>query len=240
MKLSCIAVDDEPLALDLLVDNISRIPFLELRKRCSNVQEALVALNEQAIDLIYLDIQMPGLTGIQFLKSLTNPPQIIFITAYKHYAIEGFDLNVTDYLLKPVAFERFLQSANKAKEEKEKRNWQPAVPEKSPTHFFVNADYHLVKIHIPNILFVEGLKDYVKIYLSDRDRPIITRMTMKNIEQLLPVNDFLRVHKSFIICLDHIQSIRKNRIQIGKHEVAISDNNREELFQRLGGITPLL
>ena len=240
MNLTCIAVDDEPLALDLLVDNIQRIPFLTLYKRCNNVQDAISALNEMSIDLIFLDIQMPGLTGIQFLKSLKNPPQIIFITAYKQYALEGFDLNVTDYLLKPVAFDRFLQSANKAKEQHDLRNAPAHTKEKSNHHFFVNADYHLVKIDIHRIVFIEGLKDYVKIYLNDRERPVITRMTMKTIEQLLPIHDFLRVHKSYIIGLDHIQSIRKNRIQMGKHEVAISENNRAELFQRLGGINPLL
>jgi DNA-binding LytR/AlgR family response regulator len=187
--LNCIAVDDENLALDLIEDNIHKVPFLNLVKRCKNPFEAMEVLQNQEIDLIFLDIQMPGITGVQFLQSMTNSPMVIFVTAYKQYALEGFNLNVIDYLLKPIDFERFLKAVNKAAELhslKHKAVVNESVNEFKNSTIFVNADYSLVKIKTDEIAYVEGLKDYVKINLNSSNKPIVTRMTMKAIEEKLP------------------------------------------------------
>jgi DNA-binding LytR/AlgR family response regulator len=233
--LNCIAVDDENLALDLIEDNIHKVPFLNLVKRCKNPFEAMEVLQNQEIDLIFLDIQMPGITGVQFLQSMTNSPMVIFVTAYKQYALEGFNLNVIDYLLKPIDFERFLKAVNKAAELHSLKN-KAVVNEnelKNST-IFVNADYSLVKIKTDEIAYVEGLKDYVKINLNSSSKPIVTRMTMKAIEEKLPTSEFFRVHKSFIVSLDKIESIRNLKIKIGTAQIPISESYSEEFFKLIG------
>ena len=235
--LNCIAVDDENLALDLIEDNILKVPFLNLVKRCKNPFEAIEVLQSQEIDLIFLDIQMPGITGVQFLQSMTNSPMVIFVTAYKQYAIEGFNLNVVDYLLKPIDFERFLKAVNKAFEfynlkHKTITN-ENAIETKNAT-IFVNADYSLVKIKTDEITYVEGLKDYVKINLNSSNKPIVTRMTMKAIEEKLPTSEFFRVHKSFIVSLDKIESIRNLKIKIGNAQIPVSESYSEEFFKLIG------
>lgn len=235
--LNCIAVDDENLALDLIEDNIYKVPFLNLVKRCKNPFEAMEVLQNQAIDLIFLDIQMPGITGVQFLQSLTNNPMVIFVTAYKQYAIEGFNLNVIDYLLKPIDFERFLKAANKALELyslKHKAITNENVIVAKNAAIFVNADYSLVKIKTDEIIYVEGLKDYVKINLISSNKPVVTRMTMKAIEEKLPASEFFRVHKSFIVSLDKIESIRNLKIKIGVAQIPISESYSEEFFKLIG------
>lgn len=234
MTLRCLAIDDEPLALELLEDNIRQIPFLELVGSCRNAFEATDMLHNQAVDLIFLDIQMPGITGVQFLKSLqTAPPLVIFVTAYEQYAITGFDLNVVDYLLKPVAFERFLKAANKAYDIFKLQ--QAAIqPEPTATHFFVNANYSLVKVKFDEITYIEGLKDYVKIYVTSADRPVITRMTLKGIELKLPAGAFMRVHKSYIVSLDKIQAVRNLRITIGEMAVPIGEQYVDDFLKIIG------
>lgn len=234
--MNCLAVDDERLALDLLEDNIRKVPFLNLVKRCRNAFEALDIIREQPVDLLFLDIQMPGITGVQFLQSMPpNPPMVIFVTAYEQYALDGFNLDVIDYLLKPVSFERFLKAANKAYELHQLRRAEPlapaGTPPAGPEYLFVNADYSLVKIRVADILYVEGLKDYVKIYLSTAPRPVITRLTMKAMEERLPAQQFLRVHKSFIVAFDKIESIRNLRIKIGQVHVPVSESYSEQLFK---------
>jgi DNA-binding LytR/AlgR family response regulator len=234
----CLAVDDEMLSLELLEDNIRRIPFLQLVGRCINAYEAMDLLRQQPVDLIFLDIQMGGINGIQFLQSLSalsNKPMIIFVTAYKKYALEGFELDVLDYLVKPVAFERFLKAANKAADHYTLKQLPAATPSAaipSPVqdYFFVNVEYNLVKIDIGNICYIEGLKDYIKIFLQDTAKPVITRLPMKSIAEKLPVARFSRVHKSYIVAIDKIDSIRKNRIYIGQHIIPVSDSHREALF----------
>jgi DNA-binding LytR/AlgR family response regulator len=226
----CIAVDDETLALDLLEDNIRQVPFLQLVKRCKNAFEALEILQQQPVDLIFLDIQMPGLTGVQFLQSLPVKPMVILITAYKQHAIEGFELNVLDYLVKPVPFERFLKSANKALEFKNLKSLQQ-VPAEGNDFIFVNAEYNLIKIMIKDISYIEGLKDYIKIYLSQSPKPVITRLSMKAVEEKLPQGKYIRVHKSFIISIDKIISVRKNRVRLGETEIPISEHYRDNLFK---------
>ncbi len=227
----CLAIDDETLALDLLEDNIRQVPFLRLVKRCKNAYEAMEVLQAEPIDLIFLDIQMPGITGMQFLQSLQSRPMVIFITAYKKYALEGFNMDVLDYLVKPVPFDRFLKATNKALEYYNLKQKQSPASDAITEYIFVNSEYNLVKIMTNDITYIEGLKDYIKIHMASSSKPVITRMSLKAIEEKLPSTRFIRVHKSFIIAIDKISSIRKNRICIAEAEVPISDLYRANLFK---------
>ena len=228
LMLRCLAIDDEPLALELLEDNISQVPYLKLEGKCSNAFEALKFLQEQTVDLIFLDIQMPGLTGLQFIQSLTQRPMIILITAYEKFALEGFNLDVIDYLVKPVPLDRFIKACNKAWELynlrlKKTENSSPVEPE----FFFVNVEYSLLKVEFADIQWIEGLKDYIRIHLKNSSKPVITRMSMKAIEEELPSSRFIRVHKSFIVSVSAITSVRKNSIFIGVEEIPIGDNYKD-------------
>ena len=187
ITLRCIAVDDEPLALELLEDNISKVPFLKLVGSCENQLEAMKVMQDQTVDLVFLDIQMPGLTGLQFIQSLAQKPLFILITAYEKYALDGFNLDVVDYLVKPVALERFIKACNKALELHQLKN-KPANASASPPaeYIFVNSDYSLLKVVVADITWVEGYKDYIKIHLKNATSPIVTRMSMKTVEELLP------------------------------------------------------
>ena len=233
--LRCIAVDDEPLALELLEDNISQVPYLELVAKCSNAMEAMKVLEKEQVDLIFLDIQMPGLTGLQFIQSMREKPMIILITAYEKYALEGFNLDVTDYLVKPVSLDRFIKACNKAKElyELKHRSTNKENATKAD-YLFVNVDYSLVKVNFTDIKYVEGLKDYIKIHLKNSSRAIITRMPMKTIEEELPDNKFLRIHKSYIVSKDHITAVRKNSIFIDETELPVGENFRESVLNLTG------
>jgi DNA-binding LytR/AlgR family response regulator len=229
----CIAIDDETLALDLIEDNIRKVPFLELVKKCKSAFEALEPLQNEKIDILFLDIQMPDITGIQFLKSLKNKPLVIFTTAYEKYALEGFDLDVIDYLLKPFSFDRFLKAVNKAKDylrlnEKTTLHENGTDTRSTAGYIFVKADYKLVKIDFNDILYIEGLKDYIKIYSGEK--PVLTLLSMKSLEEKLPVSDFVRVHRSYIVAVKKIQFIQRNFIHIGNKEIPISDNYKEQLF----------
>jgi DNA-binding LytR/AlgR family response regulator len=240
--IQCLAVDDEMLALDLLEDNIKKVPFLELVQTCRTAVEAMEVLRNKPIDLLFLDIQMPDISGIQLLKSLHHKPMVIFTTAFSKYATEGFDLDVIDYLLKPYSFERFLKAVNKAHEYiamREHVHQQPAVKETTaaPAFLFVKADYKLYKINLKDILYIEGLKDYIKIYASDK--PIVTQMSMKTIEEKLPANDFIRVHRSFIVAFDKIDFIQKHMLTIGKKEIPVSEHYRDELFKIINYEKPI-
>jgi DNA-binding LytR/AlgR family response regulator len=228
--LNCIAVDDEPLALELLEDNISKVPFLHLVAKCSDAMEAMKVLQQQSVDLIFLDIQMPGLTGLQFIQSMANKPMIILITAYEKYALQGFNLDVTDYLVKPVSLDRFVKACNKAWELHQLKT-KPLVSNTTPTlvqdYFFVNVDYSLLKVNFADIIWIEGLKDYVKIHLKSSSKSIITRISMKSVEEQLPSAKFLRIHKSYIVSIDQITAVRKNSIFIKEMELPVGDNYRE-------------
>jgi two-component system, LytTR family, response regulator len=234
-KLRCLCVDDEPLALDLLEDNISRFPFLEMTARCHNAFEAMVVLNRENIDLIFLDIQMPSLNGLDFLKTLTNKPMVIFLTAYKQHALESYELNVLDYLLKPTSFERFSKAVNKAYELFMLKQNTPKVLDKeqdsSADFFMVNADYSLLKIVISDVIYVEGLKDYIKIFLSKSAKPVITRLSMKELEEKLPPSVFQRVHKSFIVNLSKVTAVRKRMLVIDNQEIPVTDMYRTAVGQ---------
>lgn len=227
--LRCLAIDDEPLALELLEDNIKQVPYLELSGKCSNALDALKFLQQQPVDLIFLDIQMPGLTGLQFIQSLTQKPMIILITAYEKFALEGFNLDVIDYLVKPVPLDRFIKACNKALELYNLKKRKPEALTAEPEYFFVNVEYSLQKVEFADIQWIEGLKDYIKIYLRSSTKPVVTRMSMKGVEEQLPVTKFLRIHKSYIISIAAITSVRKTSVFIGEAEFPVGENYKEAL-----------
>jgi DNA-binding LytR/AlgR family response regulator len=233
--LRCIAVDDEPLALELLEDNISKVPYLQLEASCANAMEAINVLQQKQIDLIFLDIQMPGLTGLQFIQSMTEKPMIILITAYEKYALEGFNLDVLDYLVKPVSLERFVKACNKAWELHQLRSKPTETTDRRlADYIFVNADYSLLKVVMEDIMWVEGLKDYIKIHLKSSSKAVITRMTMKTIEEMLPPARFIRIHKSYIAAMSFITSVRKSSVMIGPVELPVSETYQDGLIKLTG------
>ena len=226
--ITCIAIDDEPLALELLKDNIGKVPFLRLLATCSNAFEAMEALRAQPVDLVFTDIQMPGLTGFQFISSLQNKPMVIFITAYSQYAVDSFDLDVVDYLVKPVPLERFIKACNRAKERHELKVSKPAgVPAMLPDHFFAQVDYSQLKIRFDDIVWMKGYGDYIKFHLKDREQPLLVRMTFKELGSILPANKFIRIHKSYVVALAEITAIRKNSLFLGDQEFSIGEAYRE-------------
>jgi len=229
----CLIIDDEALALDLLEDNIRKVAFLELAGRCKSGFEAMELLQKEKADLVFLDIQMPDISGIQFLKSLRQKPLVIFTTAYEKYALEGFELDVIDYLLKPFSFERFLKAVNKAQDYLGFAK-KTVIPEKdtlskTPDYLFVKADYKLIKIDLKDILYIEGLKDYIKIY--NGEKPVITLLSMKAIEEKLPSADFFRIHRSYIVNLRKIRFVQRHIVTIGEKEIPIGENYRESFFR---------
>jgi two-component system, LytTR family, response regulator len=226
--LNCIAVDDEKLVLDLLADNIRQVPFLNLVATCRNAMEAAEVLQKEAVDLIFLDIQMPGLSGLQFLQSLNNPPMVIFVTAYKDYAFEGFNLNAIDYLLKPVSFERFLKACNKAHDlyNLQQKSTTPATPR---DYFFVYVEYNLVKVIISEILYIESMKDYVKIFITSSSKPVITKASLKAMEEKLAGHRFVRIHKSYIVPVDKITAIKRDLVVIDKLELPLSEGYKGDV-----------
>lgn len=234
MKMNCIAVDDEPLALKLLEDNISKVAYLNLVASCANSFEAIKALEENAVDLIFIDIQMPGLTGLQFISTLENKPLVIFITAYKQYALESYDLSVVDYLVKPVAMDRFIKACNRAKELHELKSAKDQTASiNTKDFFFLNADYSQVKIMFNDIIWIEGVRDYIKIYLKSSNKPLLMRSSLKAIEPEIPSPKFLRIHKSYIVSVEGITSIRKNSVFIKDMELPVGETYREAVEKLL-------
>jgi DNA-binding LytR/AlgR family response regulator len=222
-------VDDEPLALDILENYIDRIPDLELIARCDNAIDANEILQKEEIDLVFLDIQMPQMTGIELIKSLSTTPAFVFTTAYTEYAVDGFELDALDYLVKPIAFDRFMKAVNKYKESKDSGS---QASNSSDEFFFVKADKKLIKIHFDEILYIEGLKDYV-IIKKEKGR-VIALQTMKSLEKKLPSNFFMRVHRSYIVNIDKIKAIVGNAIEIiesgqTKH-IPIGKNYKDDLI----------
>ncbi len=231
MKINTLIVDDEPLALDVMETYLSKMPELHLVRRCVNAFEANEALSQNQIDLMFLDIQMPQLTGIDFVKTLTSPPMVIFTTAFPNYAIEGFELDAVDYLLKPISAERFMKAANKAIEQIKMRN-RTGPAEEVADFIFVKADKKFIKIKYEDILYIEGLKDYVIIRL-EKGR-VVTLQTMKSLEDKLPEKYFKRIHRSYIAGLEKINAIVGNQVEVvenGKAKLLpIGKNYREELL----------
>ncbi|WP_290796028.1 LytR/AlgR family response regulator transcription factor [Flavihumibacter sp. UBA7668] len=235
MKVRCLAIDDEELALELLVDNIRKVPFLELVAFSSDPFEALEILQKEKIDLVFLDIQMPGLTGLQFIKSLPDSCLYILVTAYDKYALEGFNLQVVDYLVKPVAMDRFIQAAKRAQDLlalKLQTSKSGQVADKD--YFFLQIDYSHVKVSFNEIRWIEGLKDYVKLHMRDPSKPLIARISMKALEQQLPTAQFLRIHKSFIVSIQFVTSIRKNSLFIGEMELPVGENYKDTIAAFMG------
>lgn len=237
--LNVLIVDDEPLALDVLETYISQMPELNLVKRCSNALEANEALKTNPVDLMFLDIQMPQLTGTDFLKTLSNPPMVVFTTAYSNYAIQGFDLNALDYLVKPISLDRFVKAVNKAVEhagllrlEQQSQNGNGANAADSHDFFFVKADKKLVKVNFDDIIYIEGLKDYVIIRLLNGR--VITLQTMKSLEDRLPPVQFKRIHRSYIVALDKIAAIEGNMVEVMEKDkpklLPIGKNYRDDLL----------
>ncbi|MEO6316501.1 MAG: LytTR family DNA-binding domain-containing protein [Chitinophagaceae bacterium] len=231
----CIAIDDEPLALELLEDNISKVPFLQLVAACDNAMDAMSVLEQQPVDLIFLDIQMPGLTGLQFIQTLKAKPMFILVTAYEKYALEGFELDVIDYLVKPVPLPRFIKACNKANELYQLKNKRVESPVAAgPGYFFVNVDYSQLKVIFDDITYIEGLKDYVKIHLKSTAKAVITRMSIKSLEDELPAAVFVRIHKSYIVSGKHITAVRKNSVFIDAVELPVSDTYPDAIRQLTG------
>lgn len=225
--LKCIIVDDEPLALDLLESYVKKTPFLELVERFVSPYQAMQYLTENQVDLVFLDIQMPGITGIELSKVIQSGPKVIFTTAYSQYALEGFKVDAIDYLVKPFNYQEFLKAANKA------LTWFGLVNKQSEetsddNAIFVKSEYKLVKIEYDKIIYIEGLKDYVKIYLIDHPKPILTLMTLKSLEERLPSNQFMRVHRSYIVNLTKISTIERSRIVFGSVYIPIADGYKEK------------
>ena len=226
--MNCIVIDDEPLALDLLKDYIEKIPFLKLERTFTNPLEGLGYLQENPVDLVFLDVELPYLSGIEFVKCLQSKPLIIFTTAYEKYAVTGYDLEITDYLMKPILFDRFLRSVNKAygqvKLNKKVPERSVALPEKETQSDFimVKTGYNTININLNDILYVEGLKDYIKIHLTGKT--ILTLNSLKKLQEMLPESRFIRVHRSFIVSLPKIDSIQRSRIVIGKTFVPVGEN----------------
>lgn len=229
MTIRCLLVDDEPLALDLLEGYVKKTPSLTLAGRCNSAFQAMEMLDKDDVDLIFLDIQMPGLSGMEFARSMKNAPKIIFTTAFEQYALEGFKVDALDYLLKPVSYPEFLNAVNKAKRWFD--NSEKSVAAETRNSIFVKADYKLVQIEFNSILYIEGLKDYVKFCLEGDEKPVLSLMSMKSLEENLPVNRFMRVHRSFIVNLDKIKTIERNRIVFGKEYIPVSDNYKEKFQQ---------
>ncbi len=233
-KVKCLIIDDEPLALDLIESYVNKTAFLELVGRCSSAFKAIEYLSENKIDLLFLDIQMPGLTGLEFSKSLQNGPRIIFTTAYGQYALEGFKADAIDYLVKPFNYTEFLKASTKA------LTWFSMVnnekktePEQTATSLLVRSESKLVKINLNQIIYIEGLGDYVKIHLEGNSSTVLTQMTLKSLEEKLPTKTFFRVHKSYIVQIDKIQTIERNRIVFGKVFIPISPSVKDEFFKIL-------
>ncbi|MGB5666378.1 MAG: LytTR family DNA-binding domain-containing protein [Maribacter sp.] len=232
IQISCIVVDDEPMALQLIEGYVLKTPFLDLRKKCDSAIEALAYLENEQVDLIFLDIQMPDLTGIGLSKLIPKSTRIIFTTAFSEYALEGFKVEALDYLLKPFDYAEFLTAATKARE------WFALIKGQSretlvgdKKFLFVKSDYKQLKIHLDDVLYFEGLKDYIKIWLKDRPRPILTLMSLKSLQDELPSNKFLRVHRSFIVALQAIDVVERSQIIIGNIRITVSENYKPEFLE---------
>jgi len=232
----CIAIDDEPLALNIIKEYVEKIPFLKLEGMFSSALEVADFVISNKIDLMFVDIQMPHLSGLDFIKTLPEPPMVIFTTAYSDYALDGYEINAIDYLLKPFSFERFLKAVQKANELYVLKNKNSSSInnnkniEKNDDFILLKADYSLIKIDISKIQYIEGLKDYVKVYYGE-PRPLLPKITMKSLEEKLPSDIFVRIHKSFIISIKHIEAIEKNSVKIAGKTIPIGNQYKEHFWR---------
>lgn len=236
MKLSCLIVDDEPVARRGIEEYVAQVDYLEHVASCENVARATVAMNERMVDIMYLDIHMPRVSGIDFLKTLRTPPLTILTTAYSEYALEGYSLDVVDYLVKPITFERFLRATQRAFEIHQLRTAAKHAGSSNPDvlpYFFVKCDNRYEKIMFKDVRFIEALQNYVVIHVPDRK--LVTYLTLTGIESQLPKEQFIKVHKSFIVSLASIQSIDGSDILIGAARIPISRNLKDEVLSRVLG-----
>lgn len=243
MKIKCVAIDDEPLALELLTKFIQQTAFLELVGKFPNAIDALGFINQNEVQLVFMDIQMPDLSGMELARILdgkknSDQTRIIFCTAYHQFAIEGYKVDALDYLLKPYSYEDFLNAATKAYQYFDRilnqESTKPTLESSTqPEYIFLKVEYQLVKVMLRDITHVEAYKDYVKVHLKSKPNPLLSLTSMKNMEELLPSDKFMRVHRSFIVALDHIDSVSKNVIQIGSHQIAVGDNYKDPFLEFL-------
>ncbi|WP_341836286.1 LytTR family DNA-binding domain-containing protein [Chitinophaga pollutisoli] len=222
MKLQCLVVDDEPMARQGLREYIADVSFLEWAGECENALKAAEFLQQQPVDLLFLDIRLPRLSGLEFLRTLPHRPLTIITTAYPDHALEGFELDVLDYLLKPVSFERFLKAVNKAKAQ---------LKQDAPDHFYIKCEHRLEKIRLADVLFVEALQNYIAVHTLQRK--YITYLTFKAVEEYLPAEQFIKVHKSYIVAASKIDSIEGNTILVGTNEVPVSRALRDEVMEKI-------
>ena len=232
LKITCIIVDDEPMALNLVESYVNKTPFLDLKKKCSSAIEAMEFIKETPVDLLFLDIQMPDLTGLEFSKMLPKETRVIFTTAFDQYALEGFKVEALDYLLKPFDYAEFLAAANKAS------TWFTMVKgiiattvSKEKEFLFVKSEYKQLRIKLADVLYFEGLKDYIKIYLKNEPNPILTLMSLKSIENELSNTQFLRVHRSFIVSLKNVGVIERSQIVINKQRITVSEQYKAKFLE---------
>jgi DNA-binding LytR/AlgR family response regulator len=226
MIINCIIVEDEPLALERTKSYVQKIPYLNLIGEFDNGVDALAFMKNDQVDLILLDIEMDDLTGIELLKTLINPPKIIIITAYENYALQGYELNITDYLLKPFSFERFLQAVEKTYENLRTKSIE------LKDHLFVKTEYRMEKVSFRDILFIEGMGDYRNVQTPNKK--ILTLQTFGELEKYLPKDKFCRVHKSYLVCINQIEFVKRNRIKIGEKRIPISETYKNGFFELIG------
>ena len=232
-NLQCIVVDDEPLAAKLIAGYVERTDFLSLAGCCHSAEEAVDIIGRTHVDLAFMDIHMPRLSGMQLARLVPENVKVIFTTAYSDYAVEGFKVDAVDYLLKPVSYDDFLAAANKAL-----KRIAPADTQPEPQYLAVKSEYRIVRIPLADILYIEGLKDYVKIYLDGVRDPVLSLMSMKSLDDTLPSAHFMRVHRSFIVNLDKVRLVERNTILMSGKAVPVSDSYRRRFFDILGTIQP--
>ncbi|MGN6180070.1 MAG: LytR/AlgR family response regulator transcription factor [Mucilaginibacter sp.] len=221
-QLTCIAIDDEPLALGLISEYISRLPALKLLKTFEDAVSGSEYVQHNAVDLLFLDINMPDISGLELARSLENRPMIIFTTAYKKFAFEGFELEATDYLLKPIDFERFKKAVDKAIDFNAYRS--SALKQQQQESLYVYSEYRMIKIDVQKIIYIESMEDYIKIYLTDQPKPVLTLMPLKKALEKLPQNNFMRIHRSYVVALSHIKSIHNKKVQLENVELPVGSS----------------
>ncbi|WP_216352835.1 LytR/AlgR family response regulator transcription factor [Cellulophaga omnivescoria] len=232
IKITCVIVDDEPMALNLVESYVNKTPFLSLKAKCNSAIEAMEFIKEQPVDLLFLDIQMPDLSGIEFSKMLPKNTRVVFTTAFDQYALEGFKVEALDYLLKPFDYAEFLVAANKAS------TWFSLIKEKKQSNvsnqkefLFVKSEYKQLRIKLADVLYFEGLKDYIKIWLKNNPKPILTLMSLKSLEEELPETNFMRVHRSFIVSLKNIDVIERSQIIINDQRITVSEQYKPRFLE---------
>lgn len=231
MMLSCLVLDDEPLALELVEAYVKRTPFLELKGVCSNAVDALAVLEKEDIDLVFLDIQMPELNGLELSRMVGDEVGVVFTTAFEQYAVEGFKVDAIDYLLKPISYPEFLRAVQKALRWKELQS--SASPEcEENDDIFIRSGSKLIRVHLPDVFYIEGMQDYVKIYLAGQPAPVVALLSMKSFEEMLSL-PFIRIHRSYIVNLDKVTMIERNRVFIGESYVSVSDTYREQFLEQI-------